>query len=134
MYFLAGFLLGLNYMYLVALLLFIGMIGSTVAAYVHHTAVAAVSGIAILLASFVPFSFDTRTSSFFSILDMARYGPRNDDVAFYCIPVIGCVILATAFMTHSNKASTKLRAIYFIPAVIFVLISITERNLGLVNK
>ena len=99
----------------VVMLLIFGITGSTMAFFVRRAAVAAASGILILAAYIVPFSHLRITS----LLFMSLSNP-----IFLCIPIIGGVVLAAAFMIHTDKASPKLRVLFLLPAATIVSIMI----------
>jgi len=90
---------------IIAVLLIIGLIGSIMAAFNGRTAIAAVSGAAILL-------------SCFAFEHWWKLAPIS----------VGSLILATAFITHCYKALHKLRVVYFIPlgTPIFLLFAMPD--------
>jgi hypothetical protein len=118
--------MGLGFKWLVVMLLFVGMVGSTVTGFIGNTATAVVSGLAILASFFVPLYGHYEGGSLFG---MAMHGAP----VFYLIPIIGCTVLVTAFMIQTNKTPSKARILYFSPVAIFIFLFFREFSATLKN-
>ncbi|MCL2739422.1 MAG: hypothetical protein FWE30_08265, partial [Bacteroidales bacterium] len=95
------------------LLFFIGLIGSASAGFNGRTATAVISGISILISIAL-------LKYFGLIIPNAAIMDGWEHASF----IAGCVVLAVAFITHNNKTLSKLQVFYYVPSVVFILLSI----------
>ena len=102
---------------LASILFLIGIIGSTVAGFNGRTTTAVISGIVILI-----------TAVIYGITNLMINLPQSF-VGNFASFFMGSLVLATAFVTHTNKKLAKLRVLYFTPIAMMVFLVFKNADL-----